>query len=89
MGIESNQKAQFSAVNVLTLILFTYCTCAMVAFLLFEPNKTFFDVGNVFFGVLSQSLNTSTLLSNIMKRGKIFKLFENFEEVIKKRKFVI
>lgn len=84
LGMEPNQKSLFSTVNVIALIMYTYCSCAMIAFVICEPDKSFFDLGNVFFGVVCQTLNTSTLLSNLIKKGKIFELIESFEKLIKK-----
>lgn len=82
LGINSDEKSAFGVKNVITLILFVYCFGGMVTFLLLEPNKTFFDLGNAFFGVVCLVLNTSTLMSNIITRKKIFNLFKNFEDFI-------
>lgn len=86
LGIERNQRNLFGIRNVIALILFTYCSCATVSFLLFEPNKTFFDLGNAFYGTVCFALNIITLLSNVMKQRKIFLLIENFEDLITKSK---
>lgn len=86
LGIEPNKKHLFSTENVIELILFVYCFGAMVTFLLFEPNKTFFDLGNTFYGAVCMALNIVTLLSNVIKQAKIFGLIKNIEEIIKNSK---
>lgn len=86
LGIESNRRHLFGKKNIIALILFTYCSSAMVIFLLYEPNKTFFDLGNAFYGAVCFVLNIVTLLSSVIKQGKIFNLIEEFEEIIKNSK---
>lgn len=87
LGIAPNKLHRFGAENVIGLILFVYCFGAMVIFLLFEPNITIVELGNVFFVMLAYLLNFSNLISNVIKQKKIFKLIENLEEIIKKSKF--
>lgn len=88
LGIEPNRRHLFVKDNVIALILFTYCSGAMAIFLLYEPNKTFFDLGNAFYGMVCFALNVVTLLSSVINQSKIFSLIEKFEEVIEKSKLL-
>lgn len=88
VGIKPNQKNSFSVENVVSLILFLYCFGAMITFLSFEHNKTFFDLGNAFYGAVSLTLNFFTLLSNVIKQPKIFKLIKNFEVLIENSEYI-
>lgn len=87
LGIEPNQGNSFGTKNVIPLILFVYCFSATAWFLLFEPDKTFFDLGNAFYGVVCFPVSFFNLLSIVLKQTKIFMLIGKIEEIIGNSKF--
>lgn len=86
LGIEPNQKNLFAIENVIALILFVYCSGAIITYLLYEHNKTFFELGNAFFGVFSLLLTILSMLTNIIEQENLFNFIKNVEGIMENSK---
>lgn len=87
LGIKPDKKLNFNAENFAIVTLLTFCLTMMSLHIVFESESLINSV-NTFYAIASTAFNSVTLLSNVLKKSKIFELFKGFQEMIIKRKFL-
>lgn len=86
VGIKPESESQFNIKNVIIVLILAFSIVSLSAFIIFEP-ISLTEFGHSFYGAACSALHIVTFSSNVLKSARIFKLFSDFEDVIKTRQF--